>query len=128
MAILIDSHVFIWMTSDDPQISGRAREAILNEDRILLSIVSVWELAIKYSLGKLWPTEDDFGKFISDSIQLCGVEILPITVTHTVALTSLPMHHRDPFDRMLIAQSIAEGIPIVTHDSQIREYACEVVW
>jgi PIN domain nuclease of toxin-antitoxin system len=128
MGILLDTHAFLWFAEDSPLLSSTARSEIINTKNVQVSIASLWELSIKFSLGKLDIAPHDFRGRMERYIRLCRAEVLPVLVDHTVALTSLPMLHRDPFDRMLIAQSIAEGVPIVTHDRQIREYACNVVW
>jgi PIN domain nuclease of toxin-antitoxin system len=128
MGLLLDTHVFLWLADDSPQLSKAARDAIWESDRIVLSVASIWELGIKHSLKKLWTPDDDFGSLVQQSIELCDVEILPVGLHHAIAANSLPLLHRDPFDRMLIAQSMTEGLALVSQDTEIRRYDCTVVW
>jgi PIN domain nuclease of toxin-antitoxin system len=97
------------------------------ENEVLLSIASLWELAIKTSLGKL-ELKQPFGQLIPSQLLENEIGILPVQFKHLVVLTSLPFHHRDPFDRILIAQAISEGIPILSEDPAFRDYPVQIVW
>ncbi len=128
MRVLLDTHTFLWMAEDAPQLSQNAREAIIKADTIVLSVASIWELAVKFSIGKLWQSEYDFDQLVRRSIAVCGAELLPIRAEHALKVSTLPLHHRDPFDRMLVAQAMTEGLPLVSHDQHLTRYACEVIW
>jgi PIN domain nuclease of toxin-antitoxin system len=128
MRYLLDSHTFLWFISADPRLSERAQDAISEiQNEVMLSIASLWEIAIKTSLGKL-----TLGQPFRDLIsrQLLGNEIalLPIDPSHLTILTDLPFHHRDPFDRLIIAQAMAEGIPVLSGDPEFRKYPVQTVW
>jgi PIN domain nuclease of toxin-antitoxin system len=126
MRQLLDTHIFIWFVMGDPRISVSMRSQIENNHN-LLSIASVWEMAIKHSIGKL-----NFGltfdEFIEQQIIRNGIELLPITIDHITAVATLPLHHRDPFDRILIAQALAENIPILSADKIFDAYPIRRVW
>lgn len=116
MRLLLDAHIFIWLIDGNPKLSQTARQAIEDESNTLhLSIVSLWEITIKTSLGKLElaiPLEQIFINFILPS----GIEILPIHLPHLLILQTLPFHHRDPFDRLLISQAKSEILTLVSED------------
>lgn len=116
MKILLDTHVLLWLVFDDPRLKPAMRDAILAAD-VLVSAVSVVEVSIKTAIGKL-SVEDS----IWEALLSAGVTPLPFTWTHGQAMRALPMHHRDPFDRMLIAQAMVEGCTLATLDSQIIRY------
>jgi PIN domain nuclease of toxin-antitoxin system len=118
MRLLVDTHVLLWWLDDPSILSGDARMAIQDAGNdVLVSAASVWEIIIKQSLGKL-EAPDDLDRAISDA----RFTALPITVPHAMASRALPAIHRDPFDRMLIAQTLAEGLQIVTRDPEILSY------
>ncbi|AUB39983.1 PIN domain nuclease, a component of toxin-antitoxin system [Nostoc flagelliforme CCNUN1] len=126
MRQLLDTHIFIWFVMGDPRISITLRSQIENNEN-LLSIASVWEMAIKHSIGKL-----NFGlafnEFIEQQIIRNGIELLPITIDHITVVATLPLHHRDPFDRILIAQSVVENIPLLSADKIFDLYPIRRVW
>ena len=112
MKLLLDTHVLLWWLDDPSKISEATREQIADlENEILVSAVSCWEIAIKRGLGKLTAPDG-----LIASIQQCGFVELPISSVHALRTETLPFHHRDPFDRMLIAQSICESATVVTQD------------
>lgn len=116
--LLLDTHVFLWWLADAPQLGEPARAAIGDErNEVFVSAVSGWEIAIKRAAGKL-RAPDDLDALVEDS----GFSHLPITFFHGEQAGALPPHHRDPFDRMLIAQAQAEGLVIVTRDPFIPLY------
>lgn len=128
MKVILDTHVFLWWIVDDPRLSPRARQVLSQpKNELLLSAASGWEMAIKVGLGKLKiPAPID--RFIIDQLNINGISVLPIDLRHALHVAALPKLHRDPFDRLLIAQAQLERIPIVSGDSQIRQYDVEVIW
>jgi PIN domain nuclease of toxin-antitoxin system len=127
MTLLLDTHAFLWFVTGDRRLSSRSRAVIEQEDsRLLLSAASVWEMAIKSSLGRL-SLPSRLEDYVAEKVGE-GFEVLPIDWTHAAGVERLPFHHRDPFDRLLVAQSLAEGVPIVTRDRVFRKYGVRVVW
>ncbi len=128
MRLLLDAHTFLWWVTNDPALKRRARAAIADVDNdCFLSHASVWEMAIKASLGKL-KLPSPVGRFVADQCEVNNVHLLPITLAHVAAVERLPFHHGDPFDRLLISQAIVRGWPIVTPDPAIRAYPCRTLW
>jgi PIN domain nuclease of toxin-antitoxin system len=124
---LLDTHAFIWFIEGDVQLSGQARKAIEKNDVVnFVSIASLWEIAIKISLGKLelrMPYSN-----ISTMIANNGFQILPITFEDTLTLTKLPFHHRDPFDRVIISQSLTNNLSIISKDKTFNDYGVNLIW
>jgi PIN domain nuclease of toxin-antitoxin system len=128
MRALLDTHTFLWWITDDARLSSSAREVIANGDSVLfLSAASGWEIAIKARLGRLQLPENVEG-FIMEQLSRNAILGLPIQLSHALHVYNLPAIHRDPFDRILVAQGQIENLPIVTADPQIAEYAVEVIW
>jgi PIN domain nuclease of toxin-antitoxin system len=128
MKILLDTCAFIWIVTDDAKLSEKAKEIFLNsENEIFLSAVTGLEITVKYSLGKLRLTEPP-AEFVMNRIQANGLTELPISMKHTLALQNLPLHHKDPFDRLLIAQSMVNQIPLLSADQQLSAYGIECHW
>ena len=128
MRVLLDTHVFLWWITDDPRLSARARSVIGDGgNRLFLSAASGWEMAIKAALGRL-ELPDHPERFIPQQLSLNAIEALPVTMGHALHVYSLPLHHRDPFDRLIIAQAQLEKLPILTSDAQIARYPVEVIW
>jgi len=127
MKLLLDTHTFIWWDSDPAQLSATALAALLDPgNEVWLSIASVWGMVIKADLGKLTlrlPLQD-----IIQQQQVNGVRILPITLEHTLGVEGLPAIHKDPFDRMLIAQSRVERADLVSADQVIHQNPVRVLW
>jgi PIN domain nuclease of toxin-antitoxin system len=128
MRFLLDTHTFIWFVTDSPRLSTRVKELIEDEyNEKLLSTVSIWEMAIKHSVGKL-----NFGvpfpEFIEEQIQLNSLDLLPIEISHLNAVSTLELHHRDPFDRLLISQALVESIPILSVDIAFDAYPIQRIW
>jgi PIN domain nuclease of toxin-antitoxin system len=122
--LLVDTHALLWWLADDPSLSPAARDAIADpNNEPLVSAASVWEIAIKRSLGKLAAPDD-----LPDTIADEGFAWLPISARHAWTVRDLPMHHADPFDRVLVAQAVVEGVPIVTTDARFAEYGVDVRW
>ena len=128
MRVLLDTHVLIWYFQTDPKMSSTALALLQTPSTIaFVSPASHWELAIKLGTGKL-SLNEPFDDFLQRAIFDNGFSILPIETTHSSALLSLRHHHRDPFDRMLIAQGIAEGMPIVSADAVFDLYPVQRLW
>ena len=124
---LLDTHTFIWFVFDAPQLSSIAKNRIETEDDVLLSIASVWEMAIRVSTGKLVfpaPVED----FVAEQIERSNIQLLPIAMVHLALVSRLPFHHRDPFDRLIIAQSITEKMAVVSADKAFDAYGITRLW
>lgn len=128
MNLLLDTHTFLWFWWDAPQLSERAKDEICDASNgKLISTASCWEVAIKVSLRKL-DIGGPYRGFIRQHMIRNNFELLQINDEHLSALVDLPFHHRDPFDRMLIAQAFREGIPIVSGDGQFDAYPVDRIW
>lgn len=115
MTLLIDTHTFLWFINDSPQLSANAKTKIEAEVNVSLSIASAWEIAIKSSIGKLTiPTS--YNKFIPQQLEENAIKILQIKIKHLSVVATLPPHHRDPFDRLIIAQAMVDKVSIVSAD------------
>jgi len=122
MKLLLDTHVFLWFIMGSALLSADTRALIEDEkNRKFISVASLWEIAIKSSIGKL-SLSAPFDQLIPQQLSLNGFELLQIEISHLAAVTTLPFHHRDPFDRLLIAQALAENMPIVSSDSAFDVY------
>jgi PIN domain nuclease of toxin-antitoxin system len=128
MRVLLDTHVFLWWINDDPRLSDHARTILRSADNTLhFSAASGWEMAIKVRTGKLeLPAEPV--SFIVRELHHNQIRPFPIQLRHALHTYVLPMLHRDPFDRMLIAQSQLESLPILTVDRAITQYAVDTIW
>lgn len=121
MNILLDTHILLWYLEDNPKLLTRAKSLI--EDRhnpVAVSIASFWEITIKVTLGKL-TLMDDIAT-LEAIVQSQGIAILPIRIAHLLRLKTLPFHHRDPFDRLLVAQAMEEGMSLMTEDRHLAAY------
>jgi PIN domain nuclease of toxin-antitoxin system len=127
MRVLLDTHTFLWFINDNPALSNRAAELLESEIDLLLSIASLWEIAIKVNLSKLTLPED-YETFIPLQIIMNSIEILPITLEHLMIVAKLPLHHRDPFDRLLVAQAMVEKIDIISADKILDDYGINRQW
>jgi PIN domain nuclease of toxin-antitoxin system len=126
--LLLDTHAFIWFTSDISRLSAPAIDALNDPANDLwFSDASIWEMAIKVKLGKLTFPEP-FDEKISEALRRTQSGVLPIATRHVTAVAALPLHHRDPFDRMLIVQAKAEGCTLVSHDPLLPPYGVPVLW
>jgi PIN domain nuclease of toxin-antitoxin system len=126
--LLLDTHALLWHYLDDPQLSATARAAIADPaNQILVSAASPWEIAIKLSTGK-YTLHVSFPAFVQESIFDNGFIILPIQPRHTAELIALPYHHRDPFDRVIIAQAIAENMSVLSIDPILDRYPIRRIW
>lgn len=126
MKVLLDTHVWLWMLTAPEKL--REQRPMLEDPgtRLLLSAASTWEIALKYALGRL-PLPESPDSYVPTRMRSTGVEPLPITPGHTLAAAALPLLHRDPFDRLLIAQAQQLGIPLVTADTVLADYDVELL-
>jgi PIN domain nuclease of toxin-antitoxin system len=127
VSYLLDTHVWLWMLADP----GRIRPDLLEElrdgrTRLLLSAASSWEIAVKWTIGRL-PLPEPPAVYVPERMRRSGIDGLPVEHRHALHVASLPPHHRDPFDRLLVAQAHLEGLPIVTVDPAFDAYEVEVV-
>jgi len=128
MRVLLDTHTFLWFALGDPKLSSHARSHIEDLDNEkLISPASYWEIAIKISLNK-YTLSQPYEEFMQKGIAGNGFIILPIEPKHTAALTTLPFHHRDPFDRLIIAQAMVEQIPVISGDGAFAAYPVTRIW
>lgn len=128
MKVLLDTHSFLWWCMDDPSLSVQAKKIIANgQNEVFLSAASVWEIVIKTAKGRLI-LPDPPAQYIANRMNLYRFQSLPVQISHAVHVYDLPPHHNDPFDRMLIAQSRLESLPLVTKDEDIRRYDLETIW
>ncbi len=128
MRVLLDAHVFLWWTAADDRLSDRARDVIRDgRNECLVSVASMWEIAIKDAKGDL-ELPEDVEYFIEDRLVRNRWTELPIARRHALRAASLPPIHRDPFDRILVAQSQIESIPLITTDAAITRYDVETIW
>ena len=128
MKIILDTHAFLWFAENSKKLSQTANILLNNqENKLLLSIASVWEMQIKIGIGKL-QLEESLTEIVAKQREVNEVEIFPINLDHIWQLDSLPLHHKDPFDRMLIAQAITENLPILTIDSIFHKYQVNIIW
>lgn len=128
MRVLLDTHAFLWYVLDDPRLSVKARQTIDDpQNEVAISPASYWEIAIKIGLGK-YVLSEPYDVFMDREISANDFRILPIETRHTMVLTTLPLHHRDPFDRLIIAQAIHEAIPLVSADACFDAYPIQRLW
>lgn len=126
--LLLDTHAFLWWIDDAPQLSDSARRAIADtRNDCLISVASCWEMAVKSSLGKL-KLAKPLERFVPDQLAANGFGYLNIELKHVAKAEKMPFHHRDPFDRLLIAQSLTEKLTIVTADKAFADYGARVLW
>lgn len=127
MSFLLDTHAFLWWTTDADQLPERARQLI--EDRsepVYLSLVCVWEIQIKSQLGRL-ALEKSLRDLVEVELEK-NLLLLPIAMEHILKLEALPFYHRDPFDRLLVAQAACEGFQIITKDPEFSQYGVQLIW
>ncbi len=128
MRVLLDTHALLWFITDDPRLGRRAHAVIEEPDtQVLVSIASLWEIAIKHSTGKL-PLVRSFAETFPAQLDANAFLTLHAKVDHLARLVGLPFHHRDPFDRLIIAQALTEGVPVLTRDRAFADYPVETIW
>jgi PIN domain nuclease of toxin-antitoxin system len=125
-AYLLDTHTFIWLTENDPTLPAPLRDLIDTAETVYVSIASLWEIAIKLQLGKLHLKQPY--ETIGPAVEASDILILPISFEATVQVRQLPLHHRDPFDRMLIAQAITQPLIVISNDKAFDAYPVERQW
>lgn len=121
--LLLDTHVFLWWQDESERLPLRVADVIATAADIHVSVVTAWELAIKVRAGKL-RSRESFAEAVAEN----GFGLVPIALDHIDLVAGLPLHHRDPFDRMLVAQALHEGLTLVTHDRKLGAYAVPIVW
>jgi PIN domain nuclease of toxin-antitoxin system len=127
MRVLIDTNVFLWFIAGSDRLNNQAKNIMTDmNNELVLSVASLWEIAIKSSLGKLELLRP-FDQLIPEQLELHEVDVLQIELTHLSRIISLPFHHRDPFDRLIIAQSITENLPIITSDTVFQQYPVQII-
>ena len=118
MSFLLDTHILLWFLENDSKLSNQVREVIINPNNLVfVSAISAWEISIKQSLGKLIAPNN-----LEEALRFSRLEVLAMTLAHGIKVADLPMHHKDPFDRMLIAQALVEGLTIITVDHKFKLY------
>lgn len=128
MTLLLDTHTLLWFLTNNSRLSARSRGAIEDPANVAhVSAVSLWEVAIKVALGRL-RLPASYADIFPSQIETNGFGLLPITAAHCATLLSLPMHHRDPFDRLLLAQARTDGMTLVTDDGQFAPYGVALLW
>ena len=128
MRLLLDTHTLLWLVENNPKLSVTAVNLLVDPGNdLLLSPATYWELAIKVSMGR-YRLADRLSDYIEEAIRLYGLTFLPLTVAHAEAVVNLPHHHKDPFDRMLIAQSIVEDVALVSSDEALDAYSVTRLW
>jgi PIN domain nuclease of toxin-antitoxin system len=128
VTVLRDTPAFLWFVLDDPKLSAPARQTIADpSNRVLISPATYWEIAIKISLGK-YALPGPYAGFIRNQLRENHFEILPVLPEHTALLTDLPFHHRDPFDRLLIAQAVVNELPLISIDTAFDAYPVQRLW
>lgn len=128
MRILLDTHVWLWMVLEPDRLDTTLRNHLEDTETVLfLSAASVWEMAIKFSIGKL-PLPEPPSTFVAPRLLRDGVRALPVDLHHAAAVAELPRHHLDPFDRLLVAQASIEGLHLATADPVLRQYDVTVLW
>ncbi len=128
MRLLFDTHTFLWWDSEPEKLSARALELLRDRDNTLFfSVVSAWEIQIKLQLGKI-RIELPLPDIIEGQQQANHVETIPVTLEHVLKLSEIPPHHKDPFDRLLIVQAIAEDLTIISKDPAFSDYPVKLIW
>lgn len=127
MKVLLDTHIFLWAISDYARLSSRAGEVIRDSDNeVLVSIASAWEIAIKVGIGK-FVMPIPLAPYLQRQLVKHRIGVLSIQFSHLAMLEKLPLHHRDPFDRLLVAQCLEEDAALITVDSQLQRYAVKII-
>lgn len=128
MKLLLDTQAFLWLIGGMSEVSEKAVKLFTNKNNtLLISLASLWEIAIKVSIGKLI-LQQPLEHFLSSQLQENGIAQLNIDFRHVVKVTDLPFHHRDPFDRLIISQALVENLPVISSDSAFDDYGIERLW
>lgn len=128
MRILLDTHAFLWWVTDDEQLSRRARRLLGDgKNEVFFSAASAWEISIKSSLGRV-ALPDDAERYVPKQLEQNAFEALPVRLQHALRVGALPDIHRDPFDRLLVAQALIEDLTLLSRDRHLASYSVRVVW
>jgi PIN domain nuclease of toxin-antitoxin system len=128
MKILFDTHALLWAITDDGRLSKRARELFTSTQReLVFSVAGIWEILTKVQIGKL-SLPKPASTYLTEQLVMNDIQVISIRMPHVLRLERLPMHHRDPFDRILIAQSLEEELPIVSADPLLQSYSASILW
>lgn len=128
MKLLLDTHTFIWWTISAARLSSQALSLLQDrQNTLFLSVTSLWEMQLKIQLGKLH-FDSTLGQIVEEQQRINGVRLLPIAPEHIYTLDQLPFHHKDPFDRLLIAQAVMETMPLVSADPVFAAYQAQIIW
>ena len=122
MKLLLDTHAFLWLVAGDERFPAGARTLVAGAERVVLSAASVWEAEIKRAAGRLSVPP------VAEAARRADIEVLPVSAEHATAAAHLPLLHRDPFDRMLVAQAQVEGLVLVSKDDAVRRYGVPTAW
>ncbi len=127
MKLLLDTHTFLWFVNDNFKLSNHLKDLIEDESNLsYLSIASLWEMSIKYNLGKL-KLDPNYEEFVKREVTTSSIRLLAVELEHLRVNATIPFYHRDPFDRLIIAQSIAENLPIISVDSAFDKYSVTLI-
>lgn len=128
MKLILDTQAFLWLLGDMPEVGQKAKKAFLSSDNdLFISLASIWEIAIKMSIGKL-TLKQPLEQFLITQLQENNITQLDINFRHVIKVATLPFHHRDPFDRLIISQALVEKMPIVSNDSAFDAYSIKRYW
>lgn len=127
MRYLLDTHTFLWFINNSNALPESTFNLLESDVELLLSIASLWEIAIKVNIGKL-TLPKEYGEFMEEQLNANDVKILPISLSHLDLLSTLPLHHRDPFDRVIIAQSLTENLTVISKDTAFNAYGISQIW
>lgn len=128
MKLLLDTHVFIWWDSEPGKLSARAFELCQDlENQLILSVASLWEIQIKSQLGKI-KLKIPLAKLVEGQQNSNGLSLMPVNATHVYALGNLPSVHKDPFDRLIVAQARVESLCLISHDTILKKYPVDIRW
>ncbi|HLW48845.1 MAG TPA: type II toxin-antitoxin system VapC family toxin [bacterium] len=128
MNALLDTQAFLWWITDNPRLSETARDFIADgANEVFFSVVSAWEIVVKAAAGRI-TLPDAAPRFIPHHVLRNGFAVLPVSMEHALGVAELPPVHRDPFDRLLVAQALGEGLAVLTGDAQIERYPVRVIW
>ena len=127
MRALLDTHTFLWAISNDPRLSRQAQRLFVGPSDLYFSVASIWEILIKTQIGRM-DLPKPVGAYVVSKLAENRIEVLPVELDHVLRLENLTLHHRDPFDRILIAQSLDEKLPLVTADALFNRYSVQIIW
>ena len=127
MKALLDTHTFLWAIAEEEKLSRRAQQIFTGPNDLWISVAGIWEILIKVQAGRL-PLPTPTGPYVLKKLAANNIEVLPIHLDHVLRMESLPMHHRDPFDRIMIAQSLEEDLPLLSSDLLFDKYPVRVIW